>query len=139
MKKDSNRLKALVFTPIALCALFAAGCETDIIESGLGITDNGGTGEVIALAIMETITLCVIPLALRLFKFGFVAKKVKGSRLNFMRFATVRILLLTLPLMANTALYYFYIVPAFGYMAIMLLLAMPFIYPSESRCKNEME
>ena len=139
MKKDSNRLKALFFTPIALSALLAAGCETDIIESGLGITDNGGNGEVIVLAIMETITLCVIPLALRLFKFGFVAKRVKVSRHSFLCFATVRIFLLTLPLMANTALYYFYIVPAFGYMAIMLLLAMPFIYPSESRCKNEME
>ena len=139
MKKDSNRLKALFLTPIALSALLAAGCETDIIESGLGITDNGGNGEVIALAIMETITLCVIPLALRLFKFGFVAKRVKVSRHSFLCFATVRILLLTLPLMVNTVLYYFYIVPAFGYMAIMLLLAMPFIYPSESRCKNEME
>ncbi len=139
MKKDSNRLKILFFVPIALSALFAIGCETDLIEDGLGITEGDNPGEIIALAIMETVTLCAIPLALRLFKFGAVAKKVKSSRQMFMRFASARILMLALPLVANTLLYYYWLVPAFGYLAMMMLLAMAFVYPSESRCNNETE
>jgi hypothetical protein len=139
MQKESNRLKILFFTPIVMAVLFAAGSEFGIIESGYGVTEDNEMGCIMALTVMEVATLCAIPLALRLFKFGVVAKRVKASRSGFMRFATVRILLLALPLLANTLLYYYYVKPTFLYLAIMLLLSMAFVYPSKSRCENETE
>lgn len=139
MQKESNKLKILFFTPIVMAVLFAAGSEFGIIESGYGVTEDNGMGCIMALTVMEVATLCAIPLALRLFKFGAVAKRVKASRSGFMRFATVRILLLALPLLANTLLYYYYVKPTFLYLAIMLLLSMAFVYPSKSRCENETE
>ncbi len=139
MRKDTTKLKILFFAPIILSALFALGCETDIIESGCGITAEDNMGEVISLYMMEIVTLCAIPLALRLFKFGAIARKVKSSRQWFMRLATVRITMLTVPLLIDTMLYYHYMAPTYAYMAVMILLAMAFVYPSESRCKNETE
>lgn len=139
MKKDTTKLKILFFAPIILSVLFALGCETDIIESGCGITCGNGIQEAMSLAAMETVTLCAIPLALRLFKFGVIARKVKSSKRWFMHLATARILLLAMPLLIDTILYYHYMVPAYAYMAVMMLLAMAFIYPSDSRCKNETE
>ncbi len=139
MKKDIIRLKILFFAPIILSVLFALGCETDSFENGCGITAGNNMRETITLYIMETVTLCVIPLALRLFKFGFIARKIKGSWQWFMRLAAIRIIMMEVPLLVNTMLYYHYVKPAYIYMAVMILLAMVFIYPSESRCKNETE
>ena len=40
----------------------------------------------------------------------------------------------------NTLLYYIYgFEPAFGYLAVMVMLTMPFVFPTMSRCKAETE
>ena len=40
--------------------------------------------------------------------------------------------------MMNTLLYYFYAFePAYGYLAVIILLSMPFILPTMSRCEAE--
>ncbi len=91
------------------------------------------------MGVMELITLCVIPVALRLMKFESIAKKANESWHNYVMIASARILMMALPMLANTLLYYYYMIPAFGYLAIILVLAMVFVYPSKSRCKNETE
>ena len=40
-------------------------------------------------------------------------------------------------MMYNTYLYYMYMNPTFGYLAIILLLTLPFVMPTESRCIAE--
>ena len=47
--------------------------------------------------------------------------------------------LLLLPLLVNTLLYYMYANVAFGYMAIILVIVLPFVYPSMERCMSEVE
>ena len=45
--------------------------------------------------------------------------------------------MLGVPLVANTDLYYMSMNTAYGYMAIILLIVMPFVYPSKTRCEEE--
>jgi hypothetical protein len=47
--------------------------------------------------------------------------------------------LLDVPLIANTLFYEWYLNTTFGYMAIILLICQPFIYPSMARCLAETE
>ena len=47
-------------------------------------------------------------------------------------------LMLCLPMVANTLLYYIYMNVAFGYMAIILLLSLCFVLPTMARCEAEM-
>ena len=85
---------------------------------------------------MELLTLCFIPVALRLFKFQFVANSLTSAS-NLLRWASIRMLMLCLPMVANTLLYYMYMNVAFGYMAIILLLCLAFVLPTKSRCEQE--
>ena len=39
----------------------------------------------------------------------------------------------------NTVLYYLFMNTTFGYMAIILAICLPFVYPSEARCEAETE
>ena len=55
------------------------------------------------------------------------------------KWGLLRLLLLFLPLLADTLLYYIYMNPTFGYLGIILALCLPFVYPSESRCIAETE
>ena len=46
-------------------------------------------------------------------------------------------MMIGLPMVANTWLYYQFMNVAFGYMAIIGLLSLCFIYPSHARCNQE--
>ena len=57
-----------------------------------------------------------------------------------LKWGIVRILTLGILLVCNTLLYYMYgFEPAFGYLAVMVMLTMPFVLPTMSRCKAETE
>lgn len=127
----------MFFIPIILSLAFAIANETGLVPAGEGIREGSKTAEIIITAVMELITIANIPLALRLFRFKSVAEALKGSPENLLRFGTIRMTMLTTPLLINTVLYYLFLSTAFGYLAIILLLSMIFIYPSESRCNNE--
>ena len=86
---------------------------------------------------VELLTLCVIPLALRLFRFKTVAARLTSAD-ELLRWGMIRMLMLCLPMVANTLLYYIYMNVAFGYMAIILLLSLCFVLPTMARCEAEM-
>ena len=54
-----------------------------------------------------------------------------------MKWGTIRLLILEVPMLVNTLLYYIYMNTTFGYMAIILLLCLPFVFPSLNRCLAE--
>lgn len=85
------------------------------------------------------LTLAAIPLALRLFKFSKVNSQLKANPARaLLRWGSLRIALLGGLMFVNTVLYYvFGYQPAFGYLAVVCLLAMPFIIPTKSRCEAE--
>ena len=70
-------------------------------------------------------------MALRLFKTMNVEKRLEEGNIKvFRKWGLVRILMITLPLVLNTLLYYSFMNTTFGYMALILIICLPFIFPA---------
>jgi len=96
--------------------------------------------EFLLLTLMELATLACAFMALRLFKFKKVHADLCERKVSALkRWALLRLALLFVPLLANTILYYAYMNTTFGYLGLMLVLCLPFVYPSLSRCQSEIE
>ncbi|MBQ9094079.1 MAG: hypothetical protein IJY03_08885 [Prevotella sp.] len=136
MKETSRKLMIPYIGSIVLAAVMVVLYETQTILEGALAGDV--QGEFLAVTVMELLTICSIPVALRLFKFRKVRdiierKKAEGLYLM----ALVRMALICLPMLVNTLLYYLYMAPAFGYMAIVGFISMAFITPTVTRCESE--
>ncbi|MBQ8712837.1 MAG: hypothetical protein IJ551_08505 [Prevotella sp.] len=53
------------------------------------------------------------------------------------KWGVLRLIMLEVPMLVNTLLYYAYANTAFGYMAIIIAITLPFVYPSMNRCMAE--
>ena len=137
MEQVRKRLLWIVWVAVGIGALTAGLFEGGLLPEGTLACDK--ITEFYFLTIMEIVSICVIPVALRLFKWAFVRRQLvrapQGSGL--LLWGTLRLLMLCLPMVCNVVLYYLFMHPAFGYMGIILLLTLFFIYPSSSRCHNE--
>lgn len=120
----------------ALCLLIVVLYECEILVSS-DLSNN--TQLVFFLQIvMEFASIIVIPVALKLFAFKPVRRRLletKGTAL--LRWGTVRIQLLCVPMLVDTLLYYQTMWAGFGYLGIILLLCLFFVYPSMGRCIDE--
>ena len=94
----------------------------------------------VVMVVMELFSIVSIPMALKLFSFKAIRRRLvedKGTAL--LRWGMARMNMLCLPMLVNTFMYYQTMSPAFGYMAIILLLCLFFVYPSIGRCYEETE
>jgi len=89
--------------------------------------------------LMILLTLAAIPIGLRLFKFRKVADDLRQrGELALLKWGVLRLSMIGDLLVINTLLYYIFgFEPAFGYLAVICLLSMPFIVPTMSRCEAE--
>lgn len=136
LSKAGSVIKIIMCTNIAMAALTVILFESDMLPTG--ILAKSGNMEFIFTMAMELITICAIPVAIRLFRF----KKINGELKSqggkaLLKWGSIRMLMLSLPLFVNTVLYYLFMNVAFGYMAIILLLCLMFISPNKERCKAE--
>lgn len=123
---------------VVMSALIVLVFETGILSSGY--LAGREPSEFILTLMMELITLGCAFLALRLFKFETIRHDLLNRKETaLMKWGMIRLLLLMLPLTIDTLLYYIYIKPTFGYLAIIMVLCLPFIYPSMDRCLTETE
>ncbi len=129
-----DMIKTTYWLAIIISILVAVLFETDTLLPGAFADEVNVQFAVVTLT--ELLTVCVIPLAVRLFRFKKVRTAIKEG--GYRRWAMMRLLMLATLLNANTILYYIYMNVAFGYMAIIMLISMVFVYPSESRMKREM-
>ena len=103
--------------------------ECDVLPTG--VFAGNAQEEFLAVTFMELLTIVMIPLALRLFKAKDVERKVEeGDTTALRKWGSLRILMITVPLLMNTLLYYLFMNTTFGYMALILLICLPFIYPA---------
>lgn len=120
----------MIIVPVITAVLY----ETDILLGG----DFAGNGyestEFIVTIVMELLTLVSIPSALRLFK---MAGKKICNEVSLMRFSLIRLAILLGPLWGNALLYYLFMNATFGYMAIITLIAMAFVYPAKQQFQND--
>ena len=136
MKKVSKQLMVIYVLLVAVALGLVALYEFDVLESGT-LADSKQT-EFVAMTCMELTTLVAAFLGLRLFKFPMIHKQlVTDQEPAMLKWGILRLLVLEVPMVSNTYLYYLYMNPTFGYLAIILLLCLPFVFPSESRCIAE--
>ena len=136
MRQTRNILMGVFVGALTFTALIGLLFETGLSEQGMA-TGNSQAEFVITIA-MELLTLAQIWLALRLFKI----KQIRQELMNRKEFALrkwgiVRLELLDIPLVANALFYEMFMNTTFGYMAIILLICQPFVYPSMARCEAE--
>ncbi len=136
MKKISKKLTLVYILLAAIALAIVALYELDVLESGV-LADSKQT-EFVALTVMELSTLAMAFLGLRLFKFPMIhTQLVTEKEPAMLKWGLLRLFVLEVPMIVNTYLYYMYMNPTFGYLAIILLLCLPFVFPSESRCIAE--
>lgn len=139
MKNVKNTLTVLLWTVLALALIVVVLFETDVLMFGY-YAGSGEQAEFLLTTMMELLTLAVIPLSLKLFKFPRVHADLVSRKAEALRkWGLLRLLMLLVPLLVNTLLYYAYANVAFGYMAIILVIVLPFVYPSMERCQSETE
>ena len=129
MKKTVNILRTLFIASVGIAVVVAALYELDILPTG--VLADRLQDEFLCTIAMELVTIVFIPIALRLFKTKDVDRRLdEGDIKTFKTWSIVRILMITVPLLMNTLLYYIFMNTAFGYMALILLICLPFIYPA---------
>lgn len=129
-----KKLLMLFWVMIIIPVIVAILYETDMLLGG----DFAGNGyestEFIVTIVMELLTLVSIPSALRLFKMA--GKKICDAT-SLSRYSLIRMAMLIVPLWGNTLLYYLFMNATFGYMAIITLIAMVFVYPPKQQSQND--
>lgn len=132
MKKTVNILRTLFIASVGIAVVVAALYELDILPSG--VLADRPQDEFLCTIAMELVTIVFIPIALRLFKTKDVDRRLdEGDIKTFKTWSIVRILMITVPLLMNTLLYYIFMSTTFGYMALILLICLPFIYPATKK------
>ena len=129
MKKTQQILMTVFAGLLALTLIVVVLYETDILSAGRNTLDKN--------AEFMQLTICVV-LALRLFKFKEIHQSLVNDKAPaLLKFGMFRLMLLELPMLSNTLFYYMYMNTAFGYMAIILLICLPFVVPTMNRCIAE--
>lgn len=136
MKKTKNILSAIMYGSIVLSLAITVLYETETLLPG-DLTANPNT-EFLTVSLMEVLTICLIPLALRLFKFRKISQAlISNPAKELLQWGALRLVMLCLPMVINTLLYYLFMNVAFGYMAIIGLICLIFVNPSMARCTSE--
>jgi len=138
MKRTQSILTIEIATFVVAALIVVVLFESNTLLEG-SLADSK-THEFLVVTAMELLTLCTVPLALRLFKFKSVERSLKeNGQQTLLKWGTIRIMLIVVPMLLNVILFYLFGNVAFGYMAIILFLCLFFIYPTKSRCEAETE
>ena len=136
MKKVSKQLMAFYIAQIALALVVVVLFELDVLPVGVMADDK--QSDFIFTALMEIVSLGAAFLGLRLFKFKAIHDDlVKRQEKAMWKWGMARLIILEAPLVIDTLLYYIYMNTTYGYLAIIMLLTLPFVFPSENRCIAE--
>ena len=127
---------AFYVAQLALVLLAVVVFELDLLPTGVMAEDK--QSDFVLTALMEIVSLGAAFLGLRLFKFKAVHDSLVSHPEKAMwKWGMTRLLILEAPMVVNTLLYYIYMNTTYGYLAIILLLCLPFVFPTESRCIAE--
>ena len=136
MKKVSKQLTAFYIAQIVIALVVIVLFETGVLPVGIKAADK--QSEFILTFVMELLSLGAAFLGLRLFKFKPIHNDLVNRKATAMwKWGMTRLIILEAPMVINTLLYYIYMNTTFGYLGIILLLCLPFVYPSLSRCEGE--
>ena len=128
-------IKIIFWAVLALMLAAVILFETNEQLTGfLGMTE---ADEFKLLSVMEMLTLMSIFLMLRLFKFERIARQIEESPQRALPLWTsVRVAVMLVMIAANGLLYYGTMNTTFGYLAIIMMVSLPFVYPQKPEEKN---
>lgn len=140
MEKTRRILLAEMCASLLVAAIIVVLFECGVLPAG-ALSPNTQT-TFIATLTMQIITIGAIPLALYMFRISFIDRQLKAdsstAASSLLRWGSVRMLLLCLPMIANVLLYYLTsLTVSFAYLAIILAVSLAFVYPSADRCRYE--
>ena len=138
MKRTQTILMSVFVALLTITILWVVLAETGVIETGQFA--GNAQQEFLQVAVMEIATLGSVFLALRLFKFKAIHKElVENKEQALLKWGLIRLVLLEVPMLSNTLFYYQFLNTTFGYLAIIQLLCLPFVFPTMGRCLAEVE
>lgn len=112
--------------------------EGELLETGMLTEDT--SMEFVLTTLMELLSLAAIFVGLRMFKKKRIHDDLTTRKALALRFwGLVRLCIIGLPLSLNVLFYYLFMNTTFGYMAIIMALCLPFVYPTLNRCLTETE
>ena len=128
-------IKIIFWAVLALMLAAVILFETNEQLTGfLGMTE---ADEFKLLSVMEMLTLMSIFLMLRLFKFERIARQIEESPQRALPLWTsVRVAVMLVMIAANGLLYYGTMNTTFGYLAVIMMVSLPFVYPQKPEEKN---
>ena len=128
-------IKIIFWAVLALMLAAVILFETNEQLTGfLGMTE---ADEFKLLSVMEMLTLMSIFLMLRLFKFERIARQIEESPQRALPLWTsVRVAVMLVMIAANGLLYYGTMNTTFGYLAIIMMVSLPFVYTQKPEEKN---
>ena len=136
MKQISKKLMIVYVVLLAIAIGIIVLYETECLEAGVLATEE--QSKFLFTTFMELGSLAAAFFGLRLFKFQTVRNDlVTRKEPAMMKWGLIRLLILELPMVADTLLYYIYMFTTFGYLTIILLLCLPFVFPTLNRCLAE--
>lgn len=132
----TKRLLFLFYCLVVLAVALVVVGEMGLIE--LSGVDAGTEVEFCVLSAMELLTVCSLPVALKMFKLKKVTGWIGDDTERYSAASIVRLLMIGVPMIVDIACYYVFMSVAFAYMAIISVLCLTFVYPSDGRRLEEM-
>ena len=140
MKQTRDVLMIIFWGQLLLpVAFYVCG---DFLDVDLAVLSGVSAQErYVVSVVMILLTLALVPLALRLFKVKRIHDDLISRQAEALRkWGSLRLAILGILLSVNTILYYIFgFEPAFGYLAVVVMLTLPFVYPTMNRCLSETE
>lgn len=138
MKQTIITLKGIFWGIVGSACLFFAITEFILMDPVGGLLTSEPQLEFICQSVMVLVTLVSIYLSLRLFKFNGIQQQLSNDSLEaYTKWSIIRMTLLEAPLLLNILGYWLFVNGSFAWLATILLLAFPFVYPTEQRYMNE--
>lgn len=137
MINTHKTLRAVCVAALAVTLALAVVYELDLLPTGVYSCRCDGS-EYIMQYVMDMLTLCMVPLSLRLFRFETIGRRLTTPQ-ALLQWGLVRLAMLCVPMIVDTFLYYAYLNVSFGYLAIIHLLCLMFVWPTKTRCQSELK
>lgn len=123
---------------LAVAIIIVVLYEGELLETGMLTEDT--SMEFVLTTLMELLSLAAVFVGLRMFKKKRIHDDLTTRKALALRFwGLIRLCIIGLPLSLNVLFYYLFMNTTFGYMAIIMALCLPFVYPTLNRCLTETE
>jgi uncharacterized membrane protein YhaH (DUF805 family) len=138
MEKTRNILMMCFWWWLSVAIIIVVLYEGELLETGMLTEDT--SMEFVLTTLMELLSLAAVFVGLRMFKKKRIHDDLTTRKaLALSLWGLIRLCIIGLPLSLNVLFYYLFMNTTFGYMAIIMALCLPFVYPTLNRCLTETE